>query len=181
MDGDVIMEPTESNLSKAEKLEIWREAMTQLRYLNDEAWKRFQFFLWFEFLLSISTIGVARHSRIGFVALFLCAAFVLVVARYILKRNRTYYLQMLLKKTLLEDELGFYREKFPDTETDLAFPWRLTPEVVAELKKDPDGWIRKSIRGKGTIAQWQFVIYEIWMALYGLSLLVIVLKVASGR
>ena len=42
--------------------------------------------------------------------------------RYLLRRNRVYYLEMLLKKTLVEYEFGFYDAKFSGSNTDLAFP-----------------------------------------------------------
>jgi hypothetical protein len=175
------MDATDAQFSKSEKLEIWREAVTHLRGLNDEAWKRFQFFLWLELLAFVGAVAVARTSRDLFVFLFLFGFFILFVARYILKRNRIYYLQMLLKKTLLEDDLGFYREKFPGSESDLAFPWRVAPEVIVEMKKDPEAWIQKSIRGKGTIARWQFVIYEVWIALHSVILLTAAVKFVLAK
>jgi hypothetical protein len=171
------VEPTDAKISNSAKLELWREAMGHLRYLNDETWRRFQFFLWFDFVVFVAAVATARSSRGLFVILFLFGFLFLFVARYVLKRNRIYYLQMLMKKALLEDELGFYREKFPGSGTDLAFPWRLTPEVVEELRKDPDAWVTKSIRGKGTLALWLFVTLEVWIGIYTLILFTLLWKV----
>lgn len=176
MDGNVAMENASENFSKAERLEIWREAMAHLRFLNDEAWKRFQFFVWFDLIVFLVAIAAARNSRL--LAVIFCAVglFLAFAARYILKRNRVYYLQMLMKKTLVEETLGFYREKLFGTEIDLAFPWRLTPETAEEIKKGPEAWVQKSIRGPGTIARWQFVIYEIWIGIYALLFIALVFK-----
>lgn len=173
------MEPTHSPFSTANKFELWREAMAHLRFLNDETWKRFQFFLWFDLAVFLAAAGTARYSRTLFVILLLFGFFFTFVARYILKRNRVYYLQMLMKKTLLEDELGFYQEKISDSSVDLAFPWRLAPEVIAILKADPDAWVKKSIRGKGTMARWQFVILEVWIGIYVFILIALLWKAMS--
>jgi len=94
-----------------------------------------------------------------------------LTARYILKRHRIYYLQMLAKKSLIEDALGFYRTKLAGSETDLAFPWRVAPEVVAEIKQNAEAWLQKLVRAKGTIALWQFLIYEVLIGLYAAILL----------
>jgi hypothetical protein len=158
------MEPAK-NFDPA-NLQIWCESLAHLRHLSDEVWRRFQFFFWLQFLLVLLALGVSRYSRPFIFVIPLIGIFVSGVGRYILKRNRIYYLQMLAKKSLLEDELGFYATKFSGTEIDLAFPWRLAPEVIVEIKKDFDAWVRKSIRPKGTIACWQFVICELFVGIY---------------
>jgi len=78
---------------------------------------------------------------------------------------------MLAKKSLLEAEFGFYQTKFAGKEVDLSFPWRLSPEVVAEIKQGFDAWVQKSVRARGTIARVQFCIYETLIGLYCLILL----------
>jgi hypothetical protein len=97
-----------------------------------------------------------------------------VVGRYLLKRNRVYYLEMLLKKTLLEDEFGFYSVKFSETNSDLAFPWRLRPETISELKQSPEQWVKRQVRGPGTIARWLFVTLETLVGIYLVLLAVLV-------
>jgi len=149
--------------------EIWRESLTHLRHLSDEVWKRFQLFLWLDLIFFLLAASVWRNSTGACCFLILAALGIAFIGRYILKRNRIYYLQMLARKSLLEDELGFYTTKFSGTEIDLAFPWRLAPEVVSEVKMDLDAWVKKSIRASGTIALWQFVIYEIFIGIYVLA------------
>ncbi len=162
-----------SSLSAEARIQIWRESVAHLRYLNDEVWKRFQFFVWVDFALLFATISAlsTRSNKTGaLVALVFAVLGILITAsaHYILKRNRIYYLQMLLKKTLLEKEAGYYSFKFSGTDTDLALPWRLTPEVAEELKSNPEEWVQKSVEPPGTIARHLFRIYQVAIGLFTL-------------
>lgn len=151
---------------------LWREAMAHLRHLSDDVWNGLKLFLILNgFVLSsigmLGWVGPANTTTALLLAtLTIVGGLLTLAARYILKRHRIYYLQMLAKKSLLEAEFGFYQKKFSNSETDLAFPWRLTPEVVAEIKQDFDAWVKKSIRARGTIARVQFCIYETLICLY---------------
>ncbi len=158
------------------KLEIWRESLTHLRHLSDEVWKRFQLFLWLDLIFFLLAASVWRNSLGGCCFLILAALGIAFVGRYILKRNRIYYLQMLAKKSLLEDELGFYTAKFSSSEVDLAFPWRLAPDVVSEIRTDLDAWVQKSIRPDGSIARWLFVIYEGFIGIYIIALVLLLIR-----
>lgn len=146
--------------------------MEQLRHLSNDVWEGLKLFLGLNALLLIAMValGVFCEQRFRQAVLLILlsslGAALTLAARYILRRHRVYYLQMLAKKSLIEDELGFYRTKLAGSESDLAFPWRIAPEVVAEIKKNPEAWIQKLIRAKGTIALWQFVIYEVLIGLY---------------
>lgn len=153
-------------------LQIWREALEHLRHLSDEVWKVFKCFLVINgFLFALITAFAmmaadepAGQIILGVLALIGIAA--TVTGRYLLKRNRVYYLEMLLKKTLVEDEFGFYNVKFSGTNSDLAFPWRLRPEAISELKQNPEAWVKRQIRGPGTIARWLFVMFETLIGIY---------------
>jgi hypothetical protein len=158
------------------KLEIWRESLAHLRHLSDEVWKRFQLFLWLDLIFFLLAAGAWRNSIGGCTFLVLFALGIAFIGRYVLRRNRIYYLQMLAKKSLLEDELGLYATKISGTETDLAFPWRLAPEVVSEIKRDFDAWVQKSVRPAGSIARWLFIIYEGFIAIYLLSLFLLLAR-----
>src|SRR6185295_3513175 len=89
-----------------------------------------------------------------------------LAGRFMLRRHRIYYLEMLAKKSLLEMQLGFYEKKFAGSDVDFALPWRLKPEVVTEISKNFDGWVQKSIRSRGTMARAYFLIYEALIAIY---------------
>lgn len=158
------------------KLQIWRESLAHLRHLSDEVWKRFQLFLWLDLIFFLLAAGTWRNSIGGCAFLILLALSIAFIGRYILQRNRIYYLHMLAKKSLLEDELGLYATKLSGTETDLAFPWRLAPEVVSEIKKDFNAWVEKSVRPAGSIARWLFIIYEAFIVIYLLGLFLLLIR-----
>jgi hypothetical protein len=163
-------------MSLQPSLEIWREALAHLRHLSDDVWKGFTLFLalnGFVLMLLVARFSVGLWSAGKFAQIVvLCGiGFTLTLAgHYLLKRHRVYYLQMLAKKSLIEMDLGMYDTKLKDSRTDLAFPWRLTPEVVGQIQKDFDGWVKKSIRAKGTIARVQFWFYEALLGIYAATL-----------
>jgi len=165
-----------------DQLQIWREALTHVRHLSDDVWQGFKVFLALNTVLLIITTGLLVFPPVNKgIALLLAlvsvgGALLTLAARFILKRHRIYYLQMLAKKSLIEDEFGLYQTKIAGTETDLAFPWRLTPEVIGEIKQNCEAWIQKSIRAKGTIARVQFLIYEVLVGVYAFVLIIAVLS-----
>ncbi len=178
MDRDVkgSGEPIESVVNQLPNLEVWREALTQLRHLSDDVWKGFRLFLALNGLvLTLLTVRISlgfwsftKAAEVG--ALCGIGIGITLAGRYLLLRHRVYYLQMLAKKSLIEMDLGMYATKLKDSETDLAFPWRLTPEVVSEIQRDLDAWVKKSIRSKGTIARVQFWFYEAVLGVYAATL-----------
>jgi hypothetical protein len=154
-------------------IQIWREALEQLRHLSNEVWKVFKCFMAINgFILAFLTVIAITGGVDNFAGQIVVAVAILlgigvsIIGRYILKRNRIYYLEMLLKKTLVEHEFGFYDAKFTGTNTDLAFPWRLKPEAIDELKRNPDAWVMRQVRGHGTIARWLFVMLETVIGIY---------------
>lgn len=150
--------------------------MAHLRHLSDDVWKGLKLFLILNAFFAISIVALLNRRPLSHPTAVLLAVlaaggiFLTLTARYILKRHRIYYLQMLAKKSLLEKELGFYQTKFDGSATDLSFPWRLSPEVVAEIQQNFEAWIEKSIRARGTMARAQFLIYEALIGLYALTL-----------
>lgn len=147
--------------------------MRQLRHLSDDVWRGLSFFVALEaFLLSsmlfLMNTGSLRPFWLALAAtLGILGVLTGLAGRFIFKRHRIYYLQGLAKKSLLEEELGLYRSKISDSATDRALPWRLTPEVVKEIQQGFDAWVQKSIRARGTIAFYQFLIYEILILFFG--------------
>ena len=148
---------------------MWREALAQLRHLSDDVWQGLRLFLSLDaVLIGMSAIvfqfghsfPTSRYYLL-LVVISLLGIGLTLSGRFILQRHRVYYLQMLARKSLLESDLGFYESTFKDSPADLAFPWRLAPEVVSEIRRDPEAWVRKSMRAPGTIARHQFLIYEV--------------------
>jgi hypothetical protein len=158
------------------KVAIWREYISQLRHLSDDVLRGMKLFLAMNgVVLVLVVVAAGNHAGLLVFVLGVLGILLTLVARYILKRNRIYYLQMLMKKTLLEKELGFYDVKFSGAEVDLALPWRLTPEAITTIKENPDKWVEVQVRGPGTIVRWLFVIYEMVIGLYGLILAAILI------
>ena len=164
-------------LESESRIQIWREAMEHLRHLNDDVWKTFALYLSLDvaLLLSMSALIIfmptAPRGLVVLLILDLGGLVLTIGGRYLFKRHRIYYLQMLAKKTLLELQLGFYATHLADSTMDLSFPWRLTPEVAAEIARDPAQWVAKSIRSPGTMARIQFWILEALLAVYSSVLL----------
>jgi hypothetical protein len=161
---------------RAGEFALWREAMAHLRHLSDDLWKGMRLFLPLNGLLLAMIVALlafqapSRRRMILVILISIIGILLTLAARYLLKRHRIYYLQMLAKKSLLDEGLGLYQAKFAGSETDLVLPWRLSPEVVAEIKSDLEAWVRKSVRGPATMARVQFLIYEGLLACYGFSL-----------
>jgi hypothetical protein len=156
--------------------EIWREAIAHLRYLSAEFWKTAALFYALMLAVLLAMFVLARFhpfddgSAVLILVLSIVGIVISAIGRYTLKRVRIYYVQMLAKKSLLEDELGFYLTKFTGSETDLAFPWRITPEAIVEIRKDFDGWVAKSAFGEKTIARYQFWFFNGAILLFSIGL-----------
>src|SRR5262245_49343378 len=163
-------------------LDHWREAMSQLRHLSDDVWRGMKLLLGLNGFIGVALVALGifgeltERAKLLVMLLSLLGIMVTLTARYILKRHRIYYLQMLAKKSVLEDELGFYRTKLTGSDMDLAFPWRVTPEVVSEIKQNAEAWVQKMIRAKGTIVLWQFLIYEVLLGVYTMILVGAVIR-----
>jgi hypothetical protein len=168
-------------LSEAD-LQLWREAMTHLRHLSDDVFRSVVFFTGLNvvalgtiiFLMVISTDG-SKGAWIC-VATSVAGLALTFSARFILKRHRIYYLEMLAKKSLLELELGFYDKKFTNSDVDFALPWRLKPEVVHQIAKNFDAWVQKSIRSRGTMVRIYFLIYEVLILVYAIVTLLLLYR-----
>src|SRR5262252_9053892 len=87
-------------------VQVWREAMTQLRHLSNDVWKGLALFLGLNAFLLTWVAGVLGPAYVNrwraCFGLLLCALGVLLTlaGRWVLLRHRIYYLQMLAKKTL---------------------------------------------------------------------------------
>jgi hypothetical protein len=154
------------------RLALWRETLAHLRHLSDDGWRGFRCFVMLDVALLLGLAVLFARPAFGksvallALVLSLFGIVVTVAARYVLKRHRIYYLQMLAKKSLVEDELGFYEVRLGQ-DADLAFPWRLAPEVVAEIRQDAAAWVQKALRGRKTITFAQFVIYDLLLVMFG--------------
>jgi hypothetical protein len=158
-------------------LVLWQEAMAQLRHLSEDVNRNVRLFLPLNLALLLAMVLLAAWAPSPRAALMLALLAILgiplnLAARYLLKRHRVYYLQILAKKSLLDDRLGLYQKRFAGTSFDMVLPWRLPPEVAQQIKADPEAWIHKSIRGPNTMARVFFLVYEICLVLSALFFVV---------
>src|SRR5438477_704220 len=105
------------SLSEAD-LQLWREAMMHLRHLSDDVFKSVALFMALNCVLLGAMIISARTQMPLSRANWLCAVAsglgiaLTLAARFMLRRHRIYYLEMLAKKSLIEMQFGFYGRKF---------------------------------------------------------------------
>lgn len=182
-------EPTDNFIDWAKHLDreavnVWREAMAQLRRLSDDVWNGLRFFLSFNGIViaacaAVIRVGDMNRRSIGaLMVLVLLGFLVTLLAHAIMTKQRTYYLQMLLKKSLVEKEMGFYDITLLGE--NLSFIWSVPPDVLKNLK-DPEAWVREARRGKHTITRFLFMLYDALIIIYigGFILLGIALYVKS--
>jgi hypothetical protein len=163
------------------KFDLWREAMAELRQLHGDVWNGVRFFLTVNGIIIAAIFAVfARywtpqgdeksHILAGTIVILSgIGLFLTVIAVRILKKHRDYYLNMLLLKTLLEKELGFYEPDFQGI--DLSFPWKVEHKSVDKALKEPDKWITSQRWRRGTISRMLWMTYWFFIALYGVAII----------
>ncbi|ODS36626.1 hypothetical protein BEH94_11590 [Candidatus Altiarchaeales archaeon WOR_SM1_SCG] len=147
--------------------DLWREAMTQLRQLHNDVWNGVRFFLTLNSILIAAIFGLYNLNgdihKDFFIFIIACIGLLLtIIAINILEKHRNYYLDMLLRKTLLERELGLYSSKISGI--DLSFSWNIPEEFIDQIVKNPDEWKNeqrwrcKTISWLLRISYWIFII-----------------------
>lgn len=136
-------------------LDIWREALSNLRAMSADVWNGVRFFLTVNAAVLAGIVALYRtehlqiptNPAIAFLAIIGMA--VTVVARGIFFRQRFYYVQMLARKILLDKELGFRDHKVGAL--DLSFPWSVDDKSIELLQTKPDDWIQDQLLPKSSI------------------------------
>ncbi|MFH1373211.1 MAG: hypothetical protein ABII79_05395 [bacterium] len=168
------MENSEKWLSTLDEkgFNLWREAMANLRQLHSDVWNGVRFF-WSINVVIITGMFVISHqewaTRVEIELVLLCIlGFALAYqGRRVFLQHRHYYLQMLLRKTLIEDKLSFYTTKLYNT--DLSFPWRVPSDHLESLRKEPENWEESQKLRRGTISRRLHIVYVVIQVLYALS------------
>jgi hypothetical protein len=159
-------------------LNLWREAMAQVRQTHGDVWNGVRFFLTVNGIIiaAIGSVFVREHNTletgVTIAALAVFGLILTIIALHILGGHREYYLAMLVRKTLLESELGFYDVKLYGV--DLSLPWRVEEQDLKELKNNPVEWQKQQMwRGKIT----PYLRYTYWMviAIYVVILILVLL------
>ncbi len=157
--------------------------MVQLRQLHGDIWNGVRFFLTMNGIILASTIavfGLGSSMMIALLVLVLAGVglFFSWVGIKILGHHRRFYTGMLLRKTLLEKELGFYDVRLHGV--DMAFPWSVDGKYVPCLIADSDGWQKEQARRRGTISRLLWQSYWLFPILYAGSIAVVIAGVLSG-
>ncbi len=164
---------------RSKQIDIWREAMSQLRQLHGDVWNGVRFFLTLNTILFAGMAALARELTgggsivaacvIGLLAVAGCLA--TLIARGILSDHRRYYVGMLVLKTLIEKELKFYEVKLAGV--DLCFPWNVESQHLEALQRDPTGWRCDHQWRPGTISRKLRHVYDGVVVLHGIVLLAV--------
>lgn len=167
---------TTTRLNK-EAVDVWREACAQVRRLSDDVWNGLKFFLTINSILIGAGAAVAKLQSIDWGARWILVLLAILgfsitcIAKKVMKKQRTYYSEMLLKKALIEEELGFYATKLSNI--DLSFVWGIKPEDLKHAKKSPEKWVQKHAAAPKTITRYWFWIYDFLLVLYAVAFLVL--------
>lgn len=155
-----------------ERFDLWREAMATLRQMHGDVWNGVRFFLTVNGILlagAVSSIASQNSDLHLYTAILLglltaVGIFVTVIARQILGKHRDYYLEMLMKKTLIEKEFGFYDQKI--MEQNLSFPWNVPTAYINDFLNSPAKWVNKQKTRRGTISRKLFLVYDAMIAIW---------------
>src|SRR5207302_7399451 len=92
--------PQQTQLTDAD-LQIWREVMEHLRHLSDDVFKSVALFLGINALMlgAVIFLGGMDPNGLGGAVVCLLGVFLTLGGRFMLKRHRIYYLEMLAKKS----------------------------------------------------------------------------------
>jgi len=163
------------------KFDLWREAMAELRQLHGDVWNGVRFFLTVNGIIVAAIFAVFAHyltSQADVKAPILAGTIVIlagiglfltVIAVRILRKHRDYYLSILLLKTFLEKELGFYELDFQGI--NLSFPWKVDEEFVQKALKRPDKWMTSQRWRRGTISRILWMTYWFFIVLYVVAII----------
>jgi hypothetical protein len=157
-------------------VDFWREALSNLRQLHNDIWNGVRFFLTVNGIVIAGFAALLRspdhdYVQAGMLLLLLATGiFLTIQARSILVRHRGYYLGMLIRKTLIEKQLGFYdfllSEDLEDPRIDLSFPWQVDHQFLSEFSRDIAKWHSEQEKRPGLITTTLFRIYDVTLGLY---------------
>ena len=183
MSGEKQLEGVVSGLS-ANAVSVWREAMGQLRQLHGDVWNGVRFFLAVNGVIIAAFFAIAGTTPATILTGSLLSGLAILglaltlVARQILTKHRRYYLDMLLRKTLIDLDLGFYGSKIHGVT--LSLPWMVAEADLSALQEDPGAWLQHQERRKGTITRLLFLVYEGVAVVHAVLLMLVLVGFTSG-
>jgi hypothetical protein len=163
-------------------LNLWREVMTEMRHRANEMWLGVRFFITLNGIIIAAIITFLRDNN-STVALFIILFGIIfyIIEFFRLKIHRYNFLDVVMRRALIEDRLGFYDAEIHSS-IKLAFePSSVPAEDLAELKSDAEQWKKKRIFGQ---TKWSAT-HLLWLHYYligvvYLGLLVYVIKTLIG-
>lgn len=165
-------------------LTLWREAMEQIRQLHGDVWNGVRFFLTLNGIIVAGIIAIFRfipgfQTGLIIAVLTILGLILTIIATSILGKHRDYYLQMLLRKTLLEKELGFYSIHINGV--NLSFPWSVEERyVTSEIVTDPVKWRMEQRFRSGTITRLLRLTYWIFIGIYVAIFITVLVEFYQG-
>lgn len=161
-------------------LSLWREAMAQLRQLSTDVWNGVRFFLTINGIMLAATFAVLSFDRTPLtdyiIVILVCIGLSLtLIAMIILSRQRNNYLDMLIRKTFMEKEFGFYDVSLHNV--NLSFPWSISKDYIATVTANPDKWKNEHRFRKSTISRWLWIVYWVFFVLYIVALIAVAIGV----
>jgi len=148
---------------------LWSEAMIQLRHLSSDVWNGIRLFLTLNSILLAALIGVSSITdKIDedpiFIIITMVGISLLLFTINILKKQRNHYLDMFIRKTLLEEKLGLYSSKISGI--DLSFAWSVPENSIKDLKDDKEDWKKKQRWNPKTISGTIFFAFLVFFLIY---------------
>lgn len=163
-------------------LDLWRETMQQLRQTHNDVWNGVRFFVAANAVIGAAGFALMRDAPTvkNGVAILLLAVFgalVTVAALFILRGHRDYYLGVLVRKTLLERQLGFYEVRLAGL--DISLPWNVPSRFVDDVERDAEQWMTRH-RWRGKITWLLRLIYLVIVALHAAVAATVLAGMAIG-
>jgi len=165
-------------------IDIWREAMAQLRRLSDDIWNGIRFFFTLNAALiagELAFIKDAHSHPLNAIVLAVLAFLGLMItsfARMILTKQRNHYSNMLARKTMIEKAVGF--DEFRISSINLSFPWSIDTAEVESVETNVDQWVEDHRRKKGSITRRLYLVYDFLIVAYAVLLLLLIVGACIG-
>jgi polyferredoxin len=148
-------------------IDIWREAFVNLRQLHVDVWNGVRFFLTVNGVLIAAGFTVARvdtptpTTGLTLMALVVLGLVFTIVALRIFTYQRRNFVEMMVQKTLIDKELGFYETNINGV--DLSFPWKVDRQYVPNLQSNPSKWQKEQRWRKRSISRLLLYVFVIML------------------
>lgn len=139
-------------LSPQQLMDLYRIAVEEYRFQVKLNWDRTAYLITLNSgLIAVATgllkVGNAAILDLFVAGVFLVGAFVSVVSIKNIRTGHRYYRRTILKKTLLEDQLGLTKplNQYPSRPT-LAISTTVGQDEAMKILNDPEKWLKRSHR-----------------------------------